>query len=359
VAFVGPSGSGKSTLLNLLPRFYEPTHGRIAFDGHDMAQATQASLRAQLGAVFQENFLFNTSIRENIRLSRADATDQMVEAAARAAEIHDLIISLPQDYDSNVGEAGGRLSGGQRQRIAIARAILRDPAILLLDEATSALDPATESAINGTLTRLGQGRTVIAVTHRLRAAAGADQIFVFQGGVLVEQGTHHALLAQTGLYRQLWQKQAGFDISDDGRQARVEPQRLRQMSLFAAISIEDLATVADQFASEYYAANETIFAQGDSGDHFYMLVRGQVAVMVADAGGRERQIEILEDGDHFGEMALLTDKPRNASIKTLTPCVVISLGRRQFERLVEEFPAMQPAIDQRMARSVANLAALQ
>ncbi len=127
VAFVGPSGSGKSTVLSLLLRFYEPTRGRILFDEHDIGQATLASLRAQMGVVFQDNFLFNTSIRENIRLSRPDATDQMVEEAARAAEIHDLISSLPRGYDTGVGEAGGRLSGGQRQRIAIARALLRDP----------------------------------------------------------------------------------------------------------------------------------------------------------------------------------------------------------------------------------------
>ena len=359
VAFVGPSGSGKSTVLSLLLRFYEPTRGRILFDEHDIGQATLASLRAQMGVVFQDNFLFNTSIRENIRLSRPDATDQMVEEAARAAEIHDLISSLPRGYDTGVGEAGGRLSGGQRQRIAIARALLRAPAILVLDEATSALDPGTEAAINSTLAHLGQGRTVISVTHRLQVASEADQIFVLQGGVLVEHGAHHALLAQAGLYRQLWQKQTGFDVSDDGRQARIEPQRLRQMPLFAAVSLEELEAVADQFASEYYAANETIFAQGESGDRLYILVRGQVAVLATDVQGREQQIETLEDGDHFGEMALLQDRPRSASIKTLTPCVVISLSRRRFKRLVERFPAMQPAIDRRMARSAENLTSLQ
>ena len=359
VAFVGPSGSGKSTVLSLLLRFYEPTRGRILFDEHDIEQATLASLRAQMGVVFQENFLFNTSIRENIRLAQPAATDQMVEEAARAAEIHDLISSLPHGYDTGVGEAGGRLSGGQRQRIAIARAILRTPAILVLDEATSALDPGTEAAINATLARLSKGRTVISVTHRLQVASQADQIFVLQGGVLVEHGTHHALLAQAGLYRQLWQKQTGFDVSDDGHQARIEPHRLRQMPLFAAVSLDELEAVADQFASEYYAANETIFAQGDSADRLYILVRGQVAVLATDAQGREQQIETLEDGDHFGEIALLQDRPRSASIKTLTPCVVISLSRHRFKRLVQRFPAMQPAIDRRLARSVENLTSLQ
>lgn len=148
-------------------------------------------------------------------------------------------------------------------------------------------------------------------------------------------------------------------MSEDGHQARIRPQRLQQMPLFAALPLAELEDVVDQFASEYYVAHETIFAQGDSADRFYVLVRGQVAVLVTDAPGREQQIEILEDGDHFGEMARLQDKPRNASLKTLTPCVVISLNRHRFKRLVQKIPNMQPTIARRLARSEANLAALQ
>jgi ATP-binding cassette subfamily B protein len=206
VAIVGPSGSGKSTVLNLLMRFYDPTSGTVAFDGHDLRAHTQDSLRAQIGAVFQESFLFDVSVRENIRLGHPAATDEEVERAARAAELHEAILALPDGYDTRVGERGGRLSGGQRQRVALARAILRDPAILVLDEATSALDPSTEAAIHGTLERLSKGRTVISVTHRLTTVVNADRILVMKDGRVAEQGTHRELLNKKGAYREMWRE---------------------------------------------------------------------------------------------------------------------------------------------------------
>jgi len=207
VAIVGPSGAGKSTILSLITRLYDVTAGAVTIDGHDLRQVTQDSLRAQIGVVLQETFLFNTTVRENIRLGKLDATDAEIEAAARAAEIHDLIVSLPQGYDTPTGELGGLLSGGQRQRIAIARAILREPTILILDEATSALDPATEAAIIATLERLARKRTVLVVTHRLAAIQRADRIFVVDAGSVVEHGRHDELLDRRGLYYELWWKQ--------------------------------------------------------------------------------------------------------------------------------------------------------
>jgi ATP-binding cassette subfamily B protein len=197
VAIVGPSGSGKSTILNLILRLYEPVEGSVTIDGYDLRKVTRESLLSQIAIVFQESFLFHTTIRENIRLGRAGASDAEVEAAARSAEIHDFIESLPLGYDTNAGERGSLMSGGQRQRIAIARALVRDPAILLLDEATSALDHATEAAILATLRRAAAGRTVISVTHRLSSAVDADIVLVMAGGELVEAGGHEIL-------RRLW-----------------------------------------------------------------------------------------------------------------------------------------------------------
>jgi ATP-binding cassette, subfamily B, bacterial len=207
IAIVGPSGSGKSTLLNLILRLYVPDEGRVSIDGVDIRKVTRESLRRSMAVVFQENMLFNMSIRENIRLGKEGATDKEVEEAARKAEIHRYIMSLPQKYDTPVGERGDTLSGGQRQRIAIARAIVRNPSILLLDEATSALDQTTEAAINKTLTKLARGRTMIFSTHRLTSVVDMDEIIVISGGKAVERGSHAELLAADGMYRQLWDDQ--------------------------------------------------------------------------------------------------------------------------------------------------------
>jgi ATP-binding cassette subfamily B protein len=207
IAIVGPSGSGKSTLLNLILRLYVPDEGRVTIDGVDIRRVTRESLRSSMAVVFQENMLFNMSIRENIRLGKEGATDEEVEQAARKAEIHRYIMSLPQKYDTSVGERGDTLSGGQRQRIAIARAIVRNPSILLLDEATSALDQTTEAAINRTLLKVAKNRTMIFSTHRLTSVVEMDEIIVISGGRAVERGSHAKLLAANGMYRKLWDDQ--------------------------------------------------------------------------------------------------------------------------------------------------------
>jgi ATP-binding cassette subfamily B protein len=207
IAIVGPSGSGKSTLLNLILRLYTPDEGRVAIDGVDIRRVTRESLRKGMAIVFQENMLFNMSIRENIRLGKEGASDEEVVAAARKAEIHSYIMSLPQKYDTPVGERGDTLSGGQRQRIAIARAVIRNPALLLLDEATSALDQTTEAAINRTLLNVAEGRTMIWSTHRLTSVVEMDEIIVISGGKAIERGSHVQLLAANGVYRKLWDDQ--------------------------------------------------------------------------------------------------------------------------------------------------------
>jgi len=207
IAIVGPSGSGKSTLLNLILRLYVPDEGRVTIDGVDIRRVTRESLRKGMAVVFQENMLFNMSIRENIRLGKEGASDEEVTEAAKKAEIHRYIMSLPQKYDTPVGERGDTLSGGQRQRIAIARAIIRNPSVLLLDEATSALDQTTEAAINRTLLNVAEGRTMIWSTHRLTSVVEMDEIIVIAGGKAIERGSHTQLLAANGVYRKLWDDQ--------------------------------------------------------------------------------------------------------------------------------------------------------
>ncbi|MFC0243375.1 ABC transporter ATP-binding protein [Rhodopseudomonas telluris] len=217
IAIVGPSGSGKSTLLNMILRLYQPDEGRISIDGVDVRKVTLDSLRQSMAVVFQENMLFNMSIRDNIRLGKEGATDEEVVEAAKKAEIHRYIMSLPDKYDTQVGERGDTLSGGQRQRLAIARAIVRDPSVLLLDEATSALDQTTEAAINKTLLKLARGRTMIFSTHRLTSVVEMDEIIVISGGQAIERGSHKELLAKNGVYRKLWddQKNRGYDDDED------------------------------------------------------------------------------------------------------------------------------------------------
>jgi len=345
-AFVGPSGSGKSTVINLLMRFYDPAEGKITIDGCDLRTITQDSLRSQMAIVFQENFLFNLSIRENIRMGNPTARDEAVETAARAAEIHDFIAGLPQGYDTMCGERGARFSGGQRQRIAVARAILRDPAIMILDEATSALDPATESSMNATLAHLSRGRTVISITHRLSSVFDADRIFVIDHGRLAETGSHKELLDSNGTYRQLWQKQAGFTISEAGDQAKIDLERLSHFPIMRKLSREMLEEVASLFLNELFAADRSVIHEGDCGDKFYIIVRGKVEVSRRDSSGIDRRVSVLADGDHFGEIALLKNVPRTASVRTLMPSLLLSLHREQFLRLLKKAPLLQESLEQ-------------
>ena len=342
VAFVGPSGSGKSTVLSLLTRFYEPDAGVVAFDGCEVRTVMQDSLRGQLGVVFQESLLFDTTIRENIRIGNADASDAEIEAAARAAEMHELILAMPQGYDTPVGERGGRLSGGQRQRIAIARALLRDPRVLVLDEATSALDAATEAAINQTLQRVATGRTLISVTHRLASIVNMDRIFVIERGRLVEQGSHHELVAINGVYAGLWQKQQGFVIAADGG-ARVQPARLRAIPMLQNLAADALDALADIFITERCPAERDVFRQGDPGDKFYIIARGRVSVSIHTPGGGRTRIRTLDDGDHFGEIALMEDTPRTATLRSTTDCIFLTLARDPFLKLLEREPALREA----------------
>jgi ATP-binding cassette subfamily B protein len=207
LAVVGPSGAGKSTLSRLLFRFYEATSGRITIDGQHIGQVTQASLRAALGIVPQDTVLFNDTIGYNIGYGKDGGTQEDIEAAAKGAAIHDFIMSLPEGYESKVGERGLKLSGGEKQRVAIARTLLKDPPILILDEATSALDSRTEAAIQATLRDVAAQRTSIVIAHRLSTIVDADQIVVLDQGRVAERGTHAGLLQKGGLYAEMWNRQ--------------------------------------------------------------------------------------------------------------------------------------------------------
>jgi subfamily B ATP-binding cassette protein MsbA len=223
VGVVGPSGAGKSTVLGLVLRFYDPQGGRVLLDGRDLRGITQASFRRHIALVSQEPFLFNDSVRANIRFGKLGAPDSEIEAAAKMANAHEFVLSLPKGYDTVVGERGVKLSGGQKQRICIARAFLANPRILLLDEATAAVEPESESLIQAALERLMENRTTVIITHRLSMVRGCHQIFVVEDGEVVERGTHDQLLSNGGWYGRMYPMQMlGHDATvEDVRKASV------------------------------------------------------------------------------------------------------------------------------------------
>jgi ATP-binding cassette subfamily B protein len=207
VALIGPTGSGKSTVTNLIPRFYEATAGRVLIDGHDVRDLQVKSLRQHIGIVLQDPFLFSQTIAENIAYGRSNATTDEIIAAAKAARVHDFTVGFPEGYETRVGERGVTLSGGQKQRIAIARALLNDPRILILDDSTSSVDTETEHLIQEALDILMEGRTTFIIAQRLLTLKNADYILVLDKGQIVERGKHDSLLAQDGLYRQIYDLQ--------------------------------------------------------------------------------------------------------------------------------------------------------
>ena len=343
VAIVGASGSGKSTLLALLLRFYDPTSGHISFDSVDLADIDDHALRSTTGVVFQETFLFNASLRENVILAERETDDARLEEALEVAGLTELVGVLPEGLDTVIGDSGRQLSGGQAQRIGLARAILKRPALLLLDEATSALDPSTEAAVIEAIGSIRNGRTIVMVTHRLQTIADADLIVVMRNGRVEEVGGFSELLEANGTFSSMWEKQQGFTVGKDGRSASVTAARLGAVPLFSGLSDGHLERLAREFVAQQFGQGVVVFERGDPGDRFHVIVRGVVEVSVDGRAG-EVVIAHLEDGDFFGETALLDGAPRNATVTAVTPTTTLSLDRDQFDLLMADAPEMAAAV---------------
>jgi ATP-binding cassette subfamily B protein len=338
VAFVGPSGAGKSSILQLVARFYDPEEGEVLFDGHDIRHYTVASVRDQIGVVFQDPFLFGSTVRDNIALGKPGASDAEVEAAARAAEIDEFIDSMPQRYDTLVGERGGRLSGGQRQRISIARALIRDPRLLILDEATSALDPRTERLITDTLERASRGRTTIAVTHRLTSIAAYDRIFVVVAGRLVEQGTHEQLLDLGGTYARLWAEQTGAVVP---REAPFDAaEALGRVPIFAALTSADLGAIAAQLRVVDLRPGEQI---PEGGGRLILIRRGSVRTLLPGIDGQLVPSVELGTGDAFGLAALLGNET-GATLEAIDSASVLVLDDESISSIAARHPSVADAL---------------
>ncbi|QMV44544.1 ABC transporter transmembrane domain-containing protein [Cohnella cholangitidis] len=345
VALVGASGSGKSTALQLLSRFYDPRQGAVRINDRDLRTVSEASLRQLTTLVSQDTFLFNATIKDNLLLDNADRSEEQMLEAAKKAKIHDVISQWPEGYDTWIHHEGGSLSGGERQRIAIARALLRQPKLLLLDEVTSALDPATEADINGLIQEIRPHTTIVSVTHRLASVMEADMIHVFQGGRILESGTHQELLSKQGLYAGLWDKQHGFQLSGDGLHATVDVEWLAKLPFFHGIELPLLREIAGMLSTETCKEGDVIVREGEEGHKFYIIVRGKFEILKAFPGEGEKKVAALADGDYFGEIALLRGIPRTATVKAASPAVLLSVRRETFHRLATQYPQIVETLE--------------
>lgn len=341
-ALMGATGSGKTTLLSLILGFYTPQEGEIRFDGKEIRDIDQSSLRDQIGVVFQHTPLFNLSLMENIRVGRLDASDEEVIKAAKDAEIHEFIKSLPEGYNTQVVEFGTNLSGGQKQRIALARVLLRNPSIFLLDEHTSALDPITETEVNAAILKKTQGKTVILATHRVACAAEADRICVLEKGKIVESGDHQALIEMKGRYYKMWQKQHLFSLE---KREQTSALFLRDY-FFKGCSDEVLREISEQFLVEWVDDETVVFEKGSYGDKFYLIVRGSVEIRNPDLMPGNTLVTVLEEGDFFGEVALLKNVPRTHQVVTRAHCIFLTLHASQFHALVAKDSSIRQLFDE-------------
>jgi ABC-type branched-subunit amino acid transport system ATPase component len=344
VALVGTKDSGKHEIPGLISHLYDPQSGKVSIDGYDLRDVSRDSITAQVAVI--NSTLFSMSVRENIRLGKPDASDEQVGFAATSAGAHDLITSLPNGYDTVIGENDVQLTAGQRLLIVLARAFLRDPRILILEQEDIMPEPALETEITNVLKKLRQHRTVISLSNRPEDVSSVDEVLVFDNGELVERGTHTALLEKGGIYARLLQKQSGFTFSADRQRMKVQPDRLRLIPLFENTTNALLEAIAKSFVSHSVEQGRTIYAAGEHDDTFYMIARGSVEVTTLDEQGEEMSIATLDDGDYFGEDGLAEDIVRTTSVHALTPCYILTLQRGQLLNLMDETPSLRPAIEQ-------------
>ncbi len=340
VAFVGPSGSGKSTTLNILMRLYEPDEGRLLLDGVDVRERSLSSLRAQMGVVFQDSFLFDATVRENIAMGMEGVGEDQIRAAAAAAEVDEFLDNLPHGFDTLVGEGGRNLSGGQRQRVAIARALVAEPSILLLDEATSALDPRTERQITSTLERAGAGRTVVAITHRLTSIADYDTIFVVDGGRVVEHGSHDLLLESRGVYARLWAEQTGAALPEPEAVDLVSV--LSDLPPFVNLDRADLVEVAAMFDEIRLEPGATEV----EGGRLAVVMSGLAEVVAAGSEPGSVPLRELGRGAVFGLNALLGQDQGNM-LRTRGEVTLAVLDADRLDSLRTRFESVEAGLSGR------------
>ncbi|MNX91791.1 putative multidrug export ATP-binding/permease protein [compost metagenome] len=342
VALVGPSGAGKSALIDLLIGDTLPLGGAITVDGEPVERFTRQSLAARVALLRTEPQFFPGSVRENLLLAAPHATPEACDAVLSAVGLHETFQALPRGRDTAIAEL--RLSPLEWQRLALGRALLRDPRLLILDDATSALDGESEASFLATVQAVARDRAAVFIaTHRLASIQHATQIHVLSDGTLVAQGDHATLLEAGGLYAEWWEKQNGFIAN------RVRPGWLARLPVFAALDQGVLADLAGRFLSEHVGAGREVFREGDAGDRFYLIARGTVEVLKGHAVGTAARLAQLQDGDYFGEIALSTDAPRGATIRTLTPCHLLSLDRAAFLELLARAPAFEAHVSLTMA----------
>jgi ATP-binding cassette subfamily B protein len=343
VMIVGASGSGKSTVLRLIENQFSPSDGNIRLNGIDTRLLGEAQLRTRISLVPQEAMLFQISVRENIRMGKLDATNAEVEAAAKAADIHEIIMTLSDGYDTDVGEAGNKLSGGQKQRVAIARAMLRDPEILLLDEVMSALDPTSRAAIEATLDKVTKGRTVFSVTHDLTQCAKADLVCVFQRGRLAEIGAHDDLIERKGVYADLWQK--SVIAGTEGTVPREElVERLRQRPALKDVPARFIDTLLSRMTVEGVGAHTVLATEGKPAERFIIITQGEAQQSVHLPDGTLHPVAVLEVGDLIGENVVLPDVPEFAQVVTRNHCRLLTIDRKSLMELLQQQPEIENQI---------------